>query len=418
MSDGPHHRGEPPRRRVLFVAEAVTLAHVSRPLVLARGLDRARDEVVLASAPRYRELWRDLPFPVRPIESITGAQFLDALARGRPLYSADTLRRYVEEDLAVIREVGPDLIVGDFRLSLSVSARRAGVPYLAIANAYWSPYARPRFPLPELPMVRRLGLPIARALFAAARPLAFALHTRPLDRVRREHGLPPLGTDLRRAYTDADHTLYADIPELAPTFGLPPNHHYLGPILWSPDVEPPPWWGGLDPGRPIVYVTMGSSGSADLLPAILAGLADMPVTVIAATLGRPVPRPSPRNALLADYLPGQAATALSRLVICNGGSPTTNQALAAGVPVLGLASNMDQHLNMHSAQDLGAGLLLRSDRASARDIRTLASALLDDPGYGSAARKLAGVMSTYDATASFRRIVEGLAPRPPVVQSD
>ena len=196
-----------PRRKVLFVAEAVTLAHVARPLTLAEGLDPERFEVMLATAPRYESLWSDLSFPVRPIESITPDAFLDALAHGRPLYSAETLGRYVDDDLAVIHEFEPDVIVGDFRLSLSVSARLARVPYVAVVNAYWSPYARQRFPLPDLPMVRRFGLPAARLLFGAARPLAFALHTRPLNRVRRRYGLPSLGLDLRRIYTDADRLL-------------------------------------------------------------------------------------------------------------------------------------------------------------------------------------------------------------------
>src|SRR5438552_3735831 len=120
--------GEPAggrRWRVLFVAEAVTLAHVARPVVLARSLDSARYDVVLASAPRYQSLLADLPVAVRPIRSIPVQQFLDALAKGSPLYDAETLRWYVRDDLELIRETAPDVIVGDFRLSLSVSARIA-----------------------------------------------------------------------------------------------------------------------------------------------------------------------------------------------------------------------------------------------------------------------------------------------------
>jgi UDP:flavonoid glycosyltransferase YjiC (YdhE family) len=415
--DGPGAGSEPPasppaaRQRVLFVAEAVTLAHVARPVVLARALDPARYDVVLAAAPRYQALWRDLPFPVRPIQSITSGQFLDALARGRPLYDETTLRRYVEEDLGLIGEVAPDLVVGDFRLSLSVSARRAGVPYLAITNAYWSPYARQRFPMPALPLVKWVGVPIARTLFGAVRPLAFALHTRPLNRVRRAYGLPSLGSDLRRAYTDADLTLYADVPALVPTFDLPASHHYLGPVIWSPAVEPPDWWEGVGSDRPLVYVTMGSSGAAGLLSLVLDALSDLPVVVVAATLGQALTRPVPTNALTADYLPGQAAAARARLVVCNGGSPTTHQALAAGVPVLGLASNMDQHLNMAAVQRLGAGELLRSDRGSAAAIRAAASRILGEPHYAAAAGRLAEAFSGYDAPARFKEIVADQSPR-------
>lgn len=420
MTEEPHARSDGPapargasaaRRRVLFFAEAVTLAHISRPVVLARGLDPATDEVILATSLRYQSLWRDLPIRVRPIHSVTVEQFLEALARGHPLYDAPTLRRYVGEDLEVIREVEPDVIVGDFRLSLSVSARVAGVPYLAVTNAYWSPYARQKFPVPELPLVRAVGVPVARAVFQAVRPVAFALHTRPLNRVRREYGLPSLGTDLRRVYTDADQTLYADVPELAPTFDRPENHHYLGPILWSPVVEPPAWWDEAGGDRPLVYVTMGSSGSTGLLSLVLEALADLPVTVMAATLGHPLNRPAPENARTADYLPGREATARSCLVVCNGGSPTTHQALGAGVPVLGVAGNMDQHLNMIGIERLGAGELVRSDVASVTCLRGAAVRMLDRPGYRAAAQTVASVFSGYDAPARFRSLVEGYKPR-------
>ena len=110
----------------------------------------------------------------------------------------------------------------------------------------------------------QLGVRLGQLAFTLARPLAFALHARPLNTVRREHGLPALGHDLRHSYTWGDHTLYADIPELFTTQALPPNHHFLGPILWSPTVPEPEWWSALPSERPIVYVTLGSSGRSDL----------------------------------------------------------------------------------------------------------------------------------------------------------
>src|SRR3954451_10295305 len=206
------------RLRVLFVAEAVTLAHVARPIALARGLDPVHFDTVLAADPRDQALWGSLSIPLRPIRSIPSEQFRNALAHGRPLYDAETLRAYVEDELDVIRELAPDVVVGDFRLSLAVSTRVTNTRYLAITNAYWSPYGRRRFPVPELPIGRRLGLSIAQRLFQLARPFAFAYHTLPLNRIRREYGLPSLGFDLRRIYTEADHPLYADVPEMVPTF--------------------------------------------------------------------------------------------------------------------------------------------------------------------------------------------------------
>lgn len=393
------------RLRVLFVAEAVTLAHVARPVALARGLDPAHFDCVLAVDPRDQALWKSLTIPVRPIRSIPSEQFRNALARGHPLYDVETLRAYVRDELEVIKETAPDVVVGDFRLSLAVSTRVTTTPYMAITNAYWSPYGRQRFPMPELVIAKHLGLPIARRLFGLARPFAFAYHTLPLNRVRWEYGLPSLGFDLRRVYTEADCTLYADVPEMVPTLGRPDNHRYLGPILWSPAVELPTWWQDIPRDRPVVYVNLGSSGRSELLSTILDALAGIQVFVVAATLGRSHPNPVPGNVRLANVLPGERTAARASLVICNGGSPTTHQALAGGTPVLGLASNMDQHLNMEGVQRLGAGILLRSECASPDAVRAAVTQMLDNPRYSEAASEVARMFATYDAPSRFKEIL-------------
>ena len=106
----------------------MTLAHVARPIALALAMGPGRHEFLLAVDPRHRPLWGELPFPVRPIRSIPTERFLEALARGRPLYDEETLRAYVREDLDVIREASPDAIIGDFRLSLSIAPASRGSP--------------------------------------------------------------------------------------------------------------------------------------------------------------------------------------------------------------------------------------------------------------------------------------------------
>jgi UDP:flavonoid glycosyltransferase YjiC (YdhE family) len=72
-----------------------------------------------------------------------------------------------------------------------------------------------------------------------------------------------------------------------------------------------------------------------MLPAILRSLAALNITVIAATAGGKPPDALSRNVYVAQYLPGAEAACRARLVIWNGGSPTSHHALAAGVPVIG-----------------------------------------------------------------------------------
>lgn len=394
------------RRKILFVAEAVTLAHVGRVIALASTLDPIRYDVHVACADGYDFCFADTRFTRWPIRSIPSRQFLDALADGKPVYDQATLERYVEDDLALLAQVAPDLVVGDFRLSLSVSARVAKLPYVSLINAYWSPYTAPRYRVPNIPLTRFLPVLLADMLFRAARPVAFALHARPLNNVRRKHGLPALGNDLRRAYTDADHTLYADVAELFPPVKMPANHSYLGPVTWSPPLPMPDWWDTLPQDRPLVYVTLGSSGQGQLLPLVLQALSKLPVTVLAATAGTIDLASIPDNARVSSFLPGEAAAARAALVVCNGGSPTCQQALAHGVPVLGIASNLDQFLNMDGILRAGAGTLLRADRLSVKQVCDAIQSLIAHSAARMAAQRVARTFDTYDHASRFEALID------------
>lgn len=388
------------------MAEAVTLAHVTRPLVLARALPADGYEIHFACSQKYEGFLRDTTFTQWPLHSISPDQFLESLAKGEPLYDRPTLESYVEEDVRLMNAVMPDMVVGDFRLSLAVSAAHCKVPYVSIVNAHWSPYASlRRFPLPEIPLAGVLGVPIARTLFHILQPLIFALHARPLNLVRRSYGLPPLG-DLRHVYTHGDFTLCTDIPKLVPTANLPPNHHYIGPVIWSPEIELPAWWANLPQDRPCVYVTLGSSGQVSLLPDVISALSGLPIIVLVATAGRLNLNSIPSNVMVADYLPGAEAARRSALVVCSGGSATAYQALAEGVPVLGLASNMDQHLTMSAIERCGAGILMRAGLAKEHSIRRNAERLLGNEGSRAAARSLAQGFADYDAPTKFCTFLE------------
>ena len=403
--------GKRARQRVLFVAEAVEPASLARSVALASRLDPDRYEVILASDPRYQALYPAPPFPVRQIHSISSERFLQALASGSPLYDAETLSAYVKEDLEVIRETSPDVVVGAFRLSLAVSARRARVPYLTIAEACWSPYARQRIPLADHASVKYVGTAIPRMVFSAVRPFALAYHCRPLNRVLQQHRMPSLGTDLRRVFTEADATLYPDIPELWPGSPMPPNHHYLGAMPWSPPAELPAWWNEVPSDKPIVSVTLGSMGKTELWPAIAEALGELPVSVIAATAGRSGLTKVPENMFVTDVLPGENAMARASLLICDGGSQTAYPALEAGVPVLGLAGNMTQLLTIGAIARAGAGEWLRAGSVESATLRAAVVRMLDRPSYSEAAARLASAFARYDAVARLQDLLTSMPAR-------
>jgi UDP:flavonoid glycosyltransferase YjiC (YdhE family) len=351
-------------------------------------------------------LFGAIPFERRPIATIPSEQFLTALAKGVPIYDIETLACYVEEDRALIAKIAPDAVIGDFRLSLDVSTRLTKTPYLNVTNAYWSPHAAVRYPVPELPFVRVIGVRAAQWLFDRTWPKFSARYAAPFNELRQRYGLQIDGADARTVYAAGNYVLYADIPELVPMRELPGHHRFIGPVLWSPAEPQPDWWDDLSRERPLVYVTLGSSGPPALLDEVLSALASLPVVVVASTAGRVAPRHVPANARVAEFLQGEAAVARAALVVSNGGSATGYQALAAGVPVLGIASNLDQFLFASLVAKSGAGLLMRAGQSRAKAIRAAVEQMLHAAQFMVRARAMRRMIARRSPVAGLRAVLD------------
>ncbi len=393
--------------KVLFFAEGATLAHVVRPLMLARSLDATHFAATLCRPANFSGLTNDLPFPVRDLDCQDARVFARRLEHGAPLYDFPTLARYVDADLALIDSVCPDIIVGDFRLSLSVSARLRAIPFISVCDAYWSPERPFNPPLPVFGYTRFVPITLAKSIFRQVSPLAFRLHTRPLERLRARYGLAPLDYDLRRSYTDADLRLFANFPVLFPDVRVHAGADFIGPIAWSPDFA-----GDLDflaGDGPLTYVTMGSSGDPQVIAKIVPILEHLGSRVVITTAGKPLSFvPKLPSTKVFDYLPGAIVCQHANLIICNGGSPSTNQALSCGVPVLGIARNMDQFLNMEPIVAFGAGQLIRADRAEPSVLRSAIETLMHDQTFSVRARELARSLSPEDISSIFARHIVSL----------
>ncbi|MBL8023019.1 MAG: hypothetical protein JNK54_01880 [Elusimicrobia bacterium] len=404
IDGSPHGLNLTPGRRdtqgnkILFIAEAVTLAHVGRMITLANGIDQPRFTPILAWDDRFNGIVGDLPGPYFPLSSIPTSLFLERLYKGQPTYNFETLDRYVREDLELIHTTSPTAIVGDTRLSLAVSAALAGIPYINVVNAHWSPFAQTKWVVPQCSFVDTVGPLLGQWGFDLLRPLLFRSYAKGFDSLLKKWGRPSLGADIRNIYCAGDRTLYPDLPDLIPTTGLPPSHRFMGPVAWSPDVPVSDILNRPAPGKKTVYVAMGTSGNTRALPAILEGLAGRPLRVlVAAGLQLSVRNPDPTRLELhtSPYFSGQAACQAADLVINNGGSAGINQCLLAGVPFLGVASNLDQFSSMYFSERAGVGKTIRADRVNPGAIARQAGELLDDPSWGRKAKAISAIAHSY-----------------------
>ena len=396
------------KRKILFVAENVTLAQVVRLAVLGQALDRSRYEVHFASSSFEPLVFDGCDFERHYLETIEKSAVDKALASGKRIYEKQTLLDYVKADMELIEHVRPSLIVGDFRLSLAVSAPLTGVQHAALINAYWSPFRRERtFPVPDHPIIRLLGEELTAQYFPKALPRVFEHFAAPVNAVRKRHGLPPIGS-LQQVLSYGDYTLYPDVPSLAPTDGAPLHHLYLGPILWSPRVPFDAKLLEAEAGKPLIYVTLGSSGKVEVLPTVVQALGELSVEVVVATANRIALPTVPPNVTVCPFVPGELVAQHAALVISNGGSTTSYQALSQGTPVLGIASNFDQYLAMQAIEGVGAGVLLKARSLDTAQVIATVRRVLDDPAYVKRARALAREFAQYPASRRFAQFVDGV----------
>ncbi len=381
------------------------MAHFVRPLALAEALDSNQYDVCFYAPARFLPYLKNRTFTIGELASMPGEQFLANIAKGAPLFPTRVIRGYVEQERELFRKLRPDLVIGDMRLSLPISARLDGVPHAVMINAYWSPYARHRSVVPSLPLTRAIPPRFLGPIFKLTEPLAYAVHVGEVNRVRRHFGMPKLPPDIRILYTEGDYVLYPDIPEFVPIFNAPKNHRYVGICPWTPVTPKPDWWTGMvaDP-KPKVFISLGSSGPLRAMPALLRALSKIPVSVILSTSGRELDA-TPAGMYKADLLPFTETAAQSQIVVSHGGSGGLYPAIAAGTPVLAIPSNADQHLSTAVLEESGVGLGVRVEEASERRLLQALEKLLLEPGYREAAQNWASVYARYDSGVMFRQFI-------------
>jgi UDP:flavonoid glycosyltransferase YjiC (YdhE family) len=392
-------------KKILFFAECITLAHLGRIYALAESLDGQDYDIGLAADNRYDALISKKPWARFSLETLSTGRFTLAASKGRLAYTAEDFSNYVESDLDIMDRFKPDLVVGDFRLSLGISARLRNIPYLNVVNAYWSPYSKAEFKIPELiPVTRIFGERITQPFFNLARPVAFAANSMPFNKTRKKYGLKPLPADLQHIYTDGDFTLYADIPEMVPVFDQQSPYRYIGPVNWSAHAPLPSWWDEIPADRTAILVSLGTSGDNTILPELLRGLSGRKEPVCVVTAGYDSMPGLPENFFFSKFMPMDKMLEKAGSVICNGGVMSYH-ALARGIPVLNIPRNIDQHLCTSYTNATGAGISLRSENVTSQAVSRGIARIIGEESFRVAAEKLGRQFDQYDYRKIFPEIL-------------
>ena len=300
-----------------------------------------------------------------------------------------------------------DVVVGNFFVfGAQIAAEAERVPFAFLVSNVLS---FPGSGTPPLgPGFKPARGPLGRARDTAVNRLMARLFDKGLDHlneVRVENGLEPIGSVLQN-FERADRLLLMTSRAFEyEQFSPPPNVRLVGPRL-----DDPVWVGDWTPPAgddPLVLVAMSSTfmDHADVLQRIATALGELPVRGLVTT-GPAIPAGSidaPANVTVVERAPHSEVLRHAAAVVTHAGHGTVIKALAAGVPVVALPLGRDQLDNAARVAHHGAGLRLKA-KASPETIAGAVRRVLEEPGFGESARRLAAAIAA--ETARDRAVEE------------
>jgi len=416
----PHHDQSSCRKtyRILFAPASNILAHVGRCVVLARELKARGHSIIFAGTPKFLRdpaVVRPGEFQIHLIDDYDAEEGLEILRKLWKTPRKESLREHVQSELEMLDEVRPDVVINDFRLTMYLSARLRGIPVISLLGGRWlvqyaaKPFKAPRTH-PLYPLMRRLlGEKGTDAVVPPIQRWAIRYKMGPYRQLSKAYGLRP-----KRDLWDllvGEYNLILDTELFGPMKSLPGNFRQVGPIAWTPPIPLPDWIATLDRTRPIIYVTMGSTGHAALFECMMEVLGDAEYTVIMTTGGQwrePAGR-IPSNFRVAKYLPGKPIMQLSDLVIFHGGAGTGYQAMATGTPAIVIATHLEQEFVGQVLEEHRAGLFLTMRQVLAKPVRlrqAIATMLARLDVYRAGMKKLQEDFQRYDPVPQAADCIE------------
>ena len=385
--------------KVVMFPDGNFLAHMSRLLEIALVLraEFGYDVVFAGDGPQLRFVEQQ-GFPVERCFTVPGHITLKLARRGflvDPVWWRCMVARSIQSDIDVIRRQRPNVVVGDMRWSLTSAARRCEVPCVSVANASWTRYASydPRA-FDGHVLTTLLGARLATRMFPSLKLLLLWYWGLPFS--ARARG-PRTHASLFDAI-EGDLTLLADVPEFCPVRNLPASARIVGPLLWNCTAPAPTWLDRLDPSRITVYVSVGSTGSEELLRTAVRAFAGSPVQLIVTTGGAKLRQPvDSRNTFVTSFAPGARLMKRANISLNHGGNGTLYQALASGVPVVGVPDHVDQQLQLQLCERAGVGRQLPKRELTAKRLRAVVDDVVRDNGYVQNARRLRDAIARYDS---------------------
>ncbi|GEM_PF-616693 len=420
--------------RILF-GSIPAAGHLNPLIAIAQRLQQAGHAVAFACHPQMAPTLEKAGLPLLTsflwgeplldtLETIArqpSRQTFDLPGAGRVptrFFFAD-LARGVEQLLELFQSWQPDLLVSDLLFPPgAIAAEAAHLPYatscpmvLPIPSKALPPFSFGFSPRERLGWAWHFGNIILNRLVTSGDKI--------VNRVRQRYRLSPIRGSL---FYVSPYLVLAYTTEAFeyPRPDLPPQVHYVGPSISQQrdDTDAPfPWnWLG---EKPTVYATFGTikTGRRHWFDKVMEASQGQPWQMVVSVGRHQDPAQwagAPANVLVRNFVPHSTLFRRVQAIVSHGGSNTTTEALAAGIPMAITPAGADNSEVAQRVVEAGAGLRFDMERTSVLALREIIRRLLQEPAFRENAQRIAQDYARCDgpgaSAALLLRLAETRAP--------
>ena len=345
-----------PDKKLILIFPFNLLSHYLRCLVFAeRYYDSEEYEVCFAASEEYDQYVHRAGYKSFPCEKFDAARVMEDSRRFdfSWLNEAD-INRVFNSQAECIRNLQPDLVIGDMAPTLRMAAEITGIRYISLQNGYMTAYSIGCRSLPTkhpaYNYLHRLPKNLLDPLTAYGETLAFKKIHKPFGRIRRYNKLKQFDSYLDEM--QGDENLICDLPELFPQKNLPANFRFIAPLMYRESTSENTWLRAVDRSKPVIFVSMGSTGRWEGLRFLNSEIYTAFTVITAGDRSAVLNAP---HIIACPFVDMAEVLEISDLMICHGGNGTIYHGLEAGVFMLCLTSHFEQEWNVKALERLGYG---------------------------------------------------------------
>jgi len=408
-------------KTLVFAVAGYNLAETGRMIEIARAA-RTHFNIIFASyGGQFEEL---IQAEGLHLEKMLPRLSDEKLARLRLVLSGETLNTVgylsakelearVPNEIALFNDVNPAAVLTGWCLSVTISARAAGIPFV---NVLHSTSVREYYEAGLQSWPDRTNFAFVRWLFrndeermnrwVSRLVLKLAAPAKAYNAVGPKYGLPKFKNFID--LIEGDHTLLADIPEWVGFPEVRPSLHYVGPLPARIDRPVPEEVASIPRDKPIVYFAMGSSGKPTLVAEILEGFRNKPYRVIAPVKSHieQMTVHVPDNVIVTGFLPAHKVNPMAAISVIHGGQNTVMNACLSGTPIVGIGMHPEQQANLDACVRKGFAIRLNKKRATASDVLAAIDKLLHDEAAKTAVETFRKQLAGWDGPENATRFLK------------